>query len=210
MNRFVVTPTRGYNQALVNLNAVVRDGGATHIIIHPNDQAPVGAPTSKSEQRAARMEPKFVFEESINIIRAAQNFQYWGNLGFKKALEVGGENSVVLMINDDIVITSHQLNKIFEDFGDADVISMDDRPPGAVTPMTGWLFGVRPSASLMDEEYVFWWGDDDLWKRAEAEGLKTKLVNARYSHERGAKRGWDSIFDGIMKSDKDRYHARWV
>lgn len=209
MNRFVVTPTRGFSQALASLNIAVRDSGATHIIIHPNEAAPVGLPTPASETQAATVEPKFTFEGSIDLVRAAQNFQYWGNLGFKKALEVGGEDAVALMINDDIAITGDQLDRIFKELEDSDVISMNDRPKGGVTPMTGWLFGVRPAKILMDEEYVFWWGDDDLWDRAGAEGLRRKLVGARYVHNRGNKRGWDTIFDPIMKADRDRYHAIW-
>lgn len=209
IERFVVTPTRGFSTELATLNAAVGDGGATHIIIHPNDQAPVGLPTMKSMQQASRVEPKFHFEDAIDIIRDAQNFQRWGNLGFRKALEIGGDDTIVLMINDDIVITPHQLDKVFKQLENADVLTMDDRPAGGVTPMTGWLFGVRPSKILMDEEYVFWWGDDDLWKRAEEEGLRTVQANARYVHDRGKKRAWDTIFDPIMRSDKERYHARW-
>lgn len=209
MNRFVVTPTRAYSTELAALNASVRDAGATHIIIHPNDQAPVGHPTPKSQQLANRMEPKFVFEDSVNIIRAAQNFQYWGNLGFRKALELGGKDAVALMISDDIAITPHQLDKVFKQMENADVLTMDDRTPGGVTPITGWLFGVRPSVIHMDENYIFWWGDDDLWKRAEKQGLRTVMANARYVHDRKGRRTWDTIFDPIMRVDKERYRLTW-
>lgn len=210
MNKFVVTPTRGINPALVDLNLSVRKSGATHIIVHPNHDAPVGLPTEESIEHAKTLTHTFEFEGSINIIRAAQNFQYWGNLGFRKALEVGGEDTIVLMINDDIVISPEELNSIFDQFGDADVLSMDDRPKGGATPMTGWLFGLRPSKILMDENYVFWWGDDDLWNRAETAGLKTTLAHAKYKHERKSKRDWDEIFDPIMKADKDLYQKTWI
>jgi len=195
MERFVIIPTRaGLTPSLGELLDAVTAASAKPVIITNIGQ-------------------NVDYPGAICVERRRQNFQHWGNLGLEYALNAtaNGADVFALIINDDIRIDPAQLDRIFDQAVHSDVISMDDRPPFTPwSPMTGWLFGVRPGKIWLDEAFTFWWGDDDLWVRATRDPqLRTKLVSAQYSHDRGGKGAWDPEFDAVATADRDLFFSRY-
>lgn len=197
MERFVIIPTRaGLTIPLAELLDAVTSAHAKPIII-----------TNIGEH--------VEYPGAICLERGRQNFQHWANLGLDYALKATppGADVFALIVNDDIRIEPIQLDRIFDQAAGNDVVSMDDRPGMMFTPwspMTGWLFGVRPGTIRLDEGFTFWWGDDDLWIRATRDPqLRTKLVNAKYLHERGTKGAWDPEFDATAAADRDLFFTRY-
>lgn len=205
-NWFVVVPTRGdSHERVLALCEATKEAGATFVVIHPNPRARIGAP---SPSTAEGVVPEILYD-GINIVRDAENFQRWGNLGFQAALDQAGENALALMVNDDVIVSAESLKSLFLELEEADVITMNTRYPGASTPMTGWLFGVRPAVIMLDENYVFWWGEDDLWHRAKERDLRIVVSSAPHEHNREDKPAWPPAYDRAVGRDRLRYRTNW-
>lgn len=207
--RFVVVPAREYSPLLPGLAESSAAVGAQFIVIHTNPKAPMGHPTPESSAYAETLTPSIVIPGAINIFGDAQNFQRWVNLGLRRALELGGEDALVLIINDDIVVPAESLEAMFTYLENSDLVYLNTRPLQAMTPLTGWLFGVRPAVLLMDERYTWWYGDDHLWQEARSRGLRMTMLDCEHEHIRGNKPPCDSEFTDIVQVDGALYHQLW-
>jgi len=207
--RYVVVPARDHSPLLEGLAESVLAVGAQFIIIHTNPDAPVSSPTPESTAHAETLVPKIDIPGAINIFGDAQNFQRWVNLGLRRALELGGDDALVLVINDDVIVPPESLDSMFSFLESADLVYLNTRPFGAHTPLTGWLFGIRPSVLMMDERYTWWYGDDHLWKEATSRGLRILMLDCEHEHVRGDKPPCEPSFISLTELDNALYRKLW-
>lgn len=110
-----------------------------------------------------------------NLYETELNIQKWWNLGIKFAMDNGASH--VAILNDDLELIGDPLQKIFN------LMIQEDATIGYPLPATsdpcGYCFILNTEHGIFpDEKYRWWYGDNDLYKRAK----KTIGVLATVNH----------------------------
>lgn len=141
--------------------------------------------------------------DTITVRSTARNIHTWWNAG----LDHCGDKALVL--NDDIIATSSMLQLMVDALETADVVYLAGHRVGHVTPLTGWCYGIRPDKIRPDEQFGWWYGDDDLYLRAQRDGLRITPVNSAIVHARGPVAFENPEHPAMVERDAALYHSRW-
>lgn len=136
----------------------------------------------------------------VNLHDYRRNIQAWWNTGLNEA----GDKALVL--NDDIATTPESFTTLLDALDDHDLIWIPGRV--GVTPISGWCYGIRPEAIRPDEAFVWWYGDDDLYKRAIRDNLRTAVLDVPVLHDHPGP-AFPDEFTRAVRSDRALYYRRW-
>lgn len=184
MSRWAVIPTRFDRATLSPLIAAIREM-ATPIVVHTEPgHAPIkGTVTVRSE--------------SLSI-------QKWWNDGLDLC------DGPTLVLNDDIEAGPFDLLTLFEALDQNDVVYLAGHRVGHPTPLTGWCFGVQPDVIRPDNDFQWWYGDDDLYRRAVRDGLRIEAVDVPgIVHHRVAEAFANPVHAAMVDSDAKLFSERW-
>ena len=131
------------------------------------------------------------------------NIYRWWNTGIKYAMEHGAR--YVAVLNDDIELIDDPLNKI------VDQMRIFDIAIGIPYPHTGHICGYAwildtTKGIFPDENFKWWYGDDDLFRRVERIIRVESIINHIEPNR------LTSINPELMKiaeSDKQYYNKKW-
>lgn len=140
--------------------------------------------------------------DTVTVRSGARNIHTWWNAGLNEC------EGPALVLNDDVATDTGDLLAMFAALDDVDLVYAEGR--GGPMPLTGWCFGLHPDKIRPDPAFTWWYGDDDLWKRAVAEGLTTRAVvlhNTR--HERPGPRFGDPAMAQVIARDEALFRSRW-
>lgn len=101
----------------------------------------------------------------------SRSIQRWWNIGLDRC------DGPTLVLNDDITVTTASLEHLFDELDNADIVYLAGHRVGHRTPLTGWCYGIHPDRIRPDEAFGWWAGDDDLYLRAVAQGMKITAVD---------------------------------
>lgn len=133
----------------------------------------------------------------LNLHDHRRNIHHWWNTGLD-ALD-----GPALVLNDDIVTTPLALRAMLRALRGSDLVYVPGRRRRAPTPISGWCFGVnglRP-----DPAFVWWCGDNDLYRRA----ARPRLVNVHVGHVQRDDMGPPDEFAEVVEADRVLYAERW-
>lgn len=124
-------------------------------------------------------------------------YRYW-NTGFEYAVANGADS--VILTNGIFDFDPFQLKDGYDKFADSSkqVINMSD----------GAMLLVSASCSLRaDEQFQIWFGDNDLYRRAEGitEWSRPEYGRVNYIVDHIQ----DEVFQEIVASDEAKYNAKW-
>lgn len=104
------------------------------------------------------------------------NIHKWWNMGINYAAERGATHVAVL--NDDVQLIGDPINRIYDGMGDATI----GQPK--MNSICGYCFVLNVHDGLRaDEEYIWWYGDNDLYERAEKiNGVEKVDADVRHLH----------------------------
>jgi hypothetical protein len=133
---------------------------------------------------------------------------YWWNLGIDYATTYAAP---LLVLNDDLGMTIQMVEAMFTALEDHDLVWSKTGNSYMHTPFSGSCFGVRPGAIRLDESFTWWHGDDDLYRRAKAEGLRLTQLDIEPDHVRTTDyERWDeTMFADAIPKDQALYFDRW-
>jgi hypothetical protein len=181
----VVIPTRFDRPTIWPLLDAIRAADATPVIVHTE--------TGHGD-----------VVDAVNLLDERRNIQQWWNTG----LDACGDRALVL--NDDVEARPEAIRAMFDTLDTADLVFLAGRHPHAPTPLTGWCFGLRPDVIRPDPQFVWFYGDDDLYRRAIRDELRVEMVGfVGIQHVRTG--GWfaDPAMEPIAEEDRQRFVARW-
>jgi hypothetical protein len=138
------------------------------------------------------------------------NIHTWWNVGLDALTEVGCTRFAVL--NDDVAVDDPTFVHALAHAA-ADGISYIT-PPWAQreTPMTGWAFGIDATIIRPDPLFSWWWGEHDLYLRAQAMGLPTRAVettDVRHLRTDDAYEVPHHVLRGAIDADRVLFTRRW-
>lgn len=136
-----------------------------------------------------------------NVHDYRRNIQHWWNSGLSCA-----HDGPALVMNDDLEVTAEVLEQLFEALERVDLVYVPGRGRKAATPISGWCWGVHPNQLRPDPDFVWWYGDDDLFNRAEF----PLLVNVDVKHIAREDMGAPEEFREQVKLDRELYQKRWA
>jgi len=131
----------------------------------------------------------------------ARNIHTWWNLGLDQC------DGPALILNDDLNVTHTALKKLATALDHTDLVYLQGR--GGPSPMTGWCFGLHPDKIRPDEAFQWWYGDDDLHRRAITEGLTVKAIPASGIVHNKVARFADPQLEQATIRDEHLYRQRW-
>jgi hypothetical protein len=187
--KFAVIPTRTERPTLWPLLDVLRAAGVTPIIVRTKADAAT-------------------IPDAVNLDGwDRMSITYWWNLGLDRA-ELG---SPTLVLNDDLGMTVEMVDRLFEALKDHGLIWSENTSPRTHSPFSGACFGLIAGSIRLDENYVWWHGDDDLYRRAKEAGMSVAAVDVQPVHVRPPDyERWDeTMFAGDIPNDQARYFDRW-
>jgi len=115
-----------------------------------------------------------------------------------------------LVLNDDIHATPEDLNLLFEALEDSDVVYIAGHRVGHATPLTGWCYGIKPDRIRPDTAFGWWYGDDDLYRRAVASNLTVTAVQAPGIEHRRVEVAFENpVHEAMVNADADLFRERW-
>lgn len=132
-----------------------------------------------------------------NVHDHRRNIHAWWNTGLDAC------TGPTLVLNDDLVTTPAALATLLAALDDADLVHVPGRSAKAPTPISGWCFGVNGLRA--DEAFVWWYGDDDLYRRAETPAL----VDVDVRHVLRPSMGPAPEFADTVTADRNLYLSRW-
>ncbi len=139
---------------------------------------------------------------TVTLRSEARNIHTWWNLGLDAC------DGPALVLNDDIVTDAPDILALFLALDDTDLVYAAGR--GGPMPLTGWCFGLHPDKIRPDPAFTWWYPDDDLWKRAVAEGLSARAVALKNTHhERPGPRFGDPAMKDAAERDAALFRSRW-
>lgn len=184
-DRFVVIPTR-FNRATTLPLIEVCNRVATTVVVH-------------TEPHHARINGTVMVDDSDS-----NSIQHWWNAGLDKC------SGPTLVLNDDIVADEDSLMHLFFTLEQVDVVYLAGHRIGHRTPLTGWCYGIHPDRIRPDNAFGWWAGDDDLYLRAMAAGMKVTAVDLpNIRHERAAAAFENPIHAAMVDADMRLLAERW-
>lgn len=132
-----------------------------------------------------------------------RNIQHWWNSGLMFADEKA------LILNDDIKATSEDLIDMLDQLEDSDLVYTGGRPHDHASPMSGWAFGLRPDVLRPDNAFQWWYGEDDIYLRAQKHGLRITEVPTNIQHFPSEKMFPDDELEAAVIEDKMLFERRW-
>lgn len=178
----VVIPTRFRSPQLANLIAVAKQV-ANVVIVHTEPHhAPVAG--------------------CVNVLDERRNIHHWWNTGLDRCV------GPTLLLNDDIATTTEALTELLTALDDADLVTLPK--DHGTTPLSGWCFGIHPDGNLRpDPAYGWWFGEDDIWRRATQGDYRIAVVNADVRHENENTSAVSPEFRQQIRADRRLYASRW-
>lgn len=141
---------------------------------------------------------------TTGIESTSNSIQRWWNEGLDQC------DGPTLVLNDDIIATAAQLNKLFVALESADLVYLSGHRVGHATPFTGWCFGLHPDRIRPDEVFSWWYGEDDMYQRALRAGLTVTAVDIPGIRHARAEAAFENprhaemaVRDGVI------YQQRW-
>lgn len=108
---------------------------------------------------------------AVNVHDYSRSIQHWWNTGLDLC------DGPTLVLNDDIVAAPSDLQLMFDALADNDIVYLAGHRIGHATPLTGWCYGIRPDVIRPDNAFGWWYGEDDLYRRAVRDGLTVAALN---------------------------------
>jgi hypothetical protein len=135
---------------------------------------------------------------------------YWWNLGIDYVTKTM-PNASVLVLNDDLGMSVEMVNELLDELKDNDLIWSRNYGPYVYSPFSGACFGLRAGTIRLDEEFVWWHGDDDLYHRAKKAGLRLKATKVEPIHVRANDyENWgETMFAEDIPRDTALFVSRW-
>jgi hypothetical protein len=135
---------------------------------------------------------------------------YWWNLGIDYVTKTM-PNAPVLVLNDDLGMSVEMVNELLDELKDNDLIWSKNYGPYVYSPFSGACFGLRAGTIRLDEQFVWWHGDDDLYHRAKEAGLRLKETKVEPIHVRTTDyENWGTtMFADDIPRDGALFASRW-
>jgi hypothetical protein len=135
---------------------------------------------------------------------------YWWNLGIDYVTKTM-PNAPVLVLNDDLGMSVEMINELLDELKDNDLIWSRNYGPYVYSPFSGACFGLRAGTIRLDEQFVWWHGDDDLYHRAKQAGLRLKATTVEPIHVRASDyENWGTtMFADDIPRDNALFISRW-
>jgi hypothetical protein len=135
---------------------------------------------------------------------------YWWNLGIDYVTKTM-PNAPVLVLNDDLGMSVEMIKELLDELENNDLIWSRNYGPYTYSPFSGACFGLRAGAIRLDEEFVWWHGDDDLYHRAKQAGLRLKATKVEPVHVRAVDyENWGTtMFADDIPRDNALFASRW-
>jgi hypothetical protein len=189
---FAVIPTRTERKTLWPLVDVLLEAGVTPVIIRTWEHA-------KPVPGAVELDGW----DKMSIT-------YWWNLGIDYVTKTM-PNASVLVLNDDLGMSVEMINELLDELKDNDLIWSRNDGPHVYSPFSGACFGLRAGTIRLDEQFVWWHGDDDLYHRAKQAGLRLKATEVEPVHVRASDyENWgETMFADDIPRDNALFASRW-
>lgn len=138
----------------------------------------------------------------VNVREYARNIHSWWNVGLDEC------SGAALILNDDIVGDPKAFTALLNALEHADLVTL---PKGyGNTPLSGWCFGIHPDGNLRpDPEFIWFYGEDDIWYRAVRDGAKIVTVDVPVIHERDDAPIVPDEFRQAVRADRQLFMLRW-
>jgi hypothetical protein len=135
---------------------------------------------------------------------------YWWNLGIDYVTKTMPD-APILVLNDDLGMSVEMINELLDELKDNDLIWSRNYGPYVYSPFSGACFGLRAGTIRLDEEFVWWHGDDDLYHRAKQAGLRLKESKVEPIHVRATDyENWGTtMFADDIPRDAALFISRW-
>lgn len=131
------------------------------------------------------------------------NIHRWWNKGIDYAVARGAK--YVAVLNDDLELADDPLNKIAEAMNNSDAIIGVPYPFTGHIPGYAWVLDTSKGI-FPDENFRWWYGDDDLFRRAE----NIIAVTCKIRHVEGNKlTSSNTELMELTKKDKEYYDKKW-
>lgn len=189
---FAVIPTRTQRKTLWPLIDVLNEAGVMPVIVRTWEHA-------KSVPGAVELDGW----DKMSIT-------YWWNLGIDYVTKTS-PNAPILVLNDDLGMSVQMVNELIDGLEDNDLIWSRNDGPYIYSPFSGSCFGLRAGTIRLDEQFVWWHGDDDLYHRAKQAGLRLKAMEVAPVHVRAADyENWGAtMFADDIPRDSALFAKRW-
>jgi hypothetical protein len=189
---FAVIPTRTERKTLWPLIDVLLEAGITPVIVRTWEHA-------KPVPGAIELDGW----DKMSIT-------YWWNLGIDYVTKTM-PNAPVLVLNDDLGMSVEMINELLDELKDNDLVWSRNYGPYVYSPFSGACFGLRAGTISLDEEFVWWHGDDDLYHRAKEAGLRLKESKVEPIHVRATDyENWGTtMFADDIPRDSALFAKRW-
>jgi hypothetical protein len=135
---------------------------------------------------------------------------YWWNLGIDYVTKTM-PTAPILVLNDDLGMSVQMINELLDELENNDLIWSRNYGPYVYSPFSGACFGLRAGTIRLDEQFVWWHGDDDLYHRAKQAGLRLKATNVEPIHVRANDyENWGpTMFADDIPRDNALFVSRW-
>lgn len=141
---------------------------------------------------------------TIPVHDYSTSIQHWWNSGLDKC------TGPSLVLNDDIYATPEDLLQLFEALENADLVYLAGHRIGHATPLTGWCYGLRPDVIRPSNDFLWWYGDDDLYRRATRDGLRVEAVTIPgIEHQRPDVAFANPVHAVMVEQDARLFAERW-
>jgi pimeloyl-ACP methyl ester carboxylesterase len=141
---------------------------------------------------------------TIPVQDYSPSIQHWWNSGLDLC------TGPTLVLNDDIYATPDDLLTLLAALDDADVVYLAGHRIGHVTPLTGWCYGIRPDVIRPSNDFLWWYGEDDLYRRALRDGLRVVAVDLPgIEHRRAEVAFANPTHAAMVEQDGRLYAERW-
>lgn len=145
--------------------------------------------------------PRGMEPVGCTIIRQkGRSIYHWWNQG----LDASHEDECIIL-NDDVTVTRSQLEMITTRLHDNDLVCVNSTNGQA--PISGHCFGLNRAKIRLDENYVWWYGDADLYRRAEAQHLRILHLPITVPNQHEGIKPPDYKHD--IRNDRLIYESRW-
>lgn len=189
---FAVIPTRTERKTLWSLVDVLFEAGVVPVIVRTWEHA--------------KLVPGAIELDGWDKM----SITYWWNLGIDYVTKTM-PNAPVLVLNDDLGMSVEMINELLDELKDNDLIWSRNYGPYAYSPFSGACFGLRAGTIRLDEQFVWWHGDDDLYHRAKQAGLRLKATTVEPIHVRASDyENWGTtMFADDIPRDNALFISRW-
>lgn len=216
MNLWAVIPSGFRIKELTNLVETLDEDGVHIVVIDTGYESHALSALADTCQSSTfivlpdRKEPK--------------NISRWWNLGLKavaarQELWAPGEEYVVAVLNDDIVIKNGFVHELANGIFRHDVVlaypdvfglqfDQDFHIPSAWR-MSGYAFALRGTAEIFADESLVWWGgDNDIEWQAFAKGGTVLVASATCSHLYPSQSTVGALAEQAGR-DRETFRAKW-